>query len=70
MSDSPIPKSCPRCRGLMVVESDCYGRFGCCIICGYHHEPRIITSEELVKEGQRFAGMRGAHRPSHGGVNL
>ena len=31
------PKSCPKCRGSMIVERDWHGTYGSCIMCGYVH---------------------------------
>ena len=36
------PKSCPKCRGSMIVERDWHGTYGSCIMCGYVHE--VLTS--------------------------
>ena len=52
---STPPKNCPRCRGLMLIEDDWYGKFGTCIACGYVHDsercdPKDIEEEELLSE--------------------
>lgn len=67
MQDSPMPKHCPRCQGLMVLERDWYGEFGDCLACGYVHELQRATPEDLLKEEQLQEGKKRKRRaPSHG----
>jgi len=53
-------KSCPRCRGDVVIENDRYGWYEQCLQCGYLRNMKIIvkakqpltqkeTREELVR---------------------
>lgn len=71
MLGSPMPKHCPRCRGLMLLESDGWGPFGCCVSCGYNWEFQETTPEEILSEDeQRKAGKQRARHPSHGGIDL
>ena len=40
--------TCPRCRSLMIPESDYWGEYRTCICCGYqsYPEPPNYTSEK------------------------
>ena len=31
-------KGCPKCKGDLFLDSDCYGKFQTCIQCGYIRE--------------------------------
>jgi DNA-directed RNA polymerase subunit M/transcription elongation factor TFIIS len=42
-------KSCPRCRGNIVIDEDVSGRFEKCLQCGYE---RDIVSSRSVKRNQ------------------
>jgi len=61
--ETAFPRVCPRCRGPMFLEEDWYGVYRSCVCCGYVHEFKVITAEDLAKEAGRL-GYR--HRnPSH-----
>ncbi len=70
MITSPPPKNCPRCRGLIIVEDDWYGRFGTCISCGYVHDTQRADPKELLEEERLAAGKQRRRQPSHGKLRL
>lgn len=70
VNNSAPPKSCPRCRGLMIIEDDWYGKFGTCIACGYVHENQIADPAEILEEERLAAGKQRRRQPSHGKLRL
>ena len=67
---SQPPRSCPRCRGLRIIEDDWYGAFGSCIACGYVHESQKADPAELLEEERLAAGKQRRRQPSHGKLRL
>ena len=61
-----IPRTCPRCRGSMIIERDWYGAYGTCLSCGYTHEtitpPPVEDEFEVDRQRRR--------QPSHGKMRL
>ena len=47
-------KSCPRCDGDRVLESDFYGRFITCLACGHVSYPEVAT---LSAEARKAAAQ-------------
>ena len=70
MNTSIPPKQCPRCRGLMIIEDDWYGKFGTCIACGYVHETQVADPAQLLEEERLAAGKQRRRQPSHGKLRL
>jgi hypothetical protein len=67
--ESDAPRSCPRCRGAMILERDWYGAYSTCIACGFVHEmlsspPIDLAAEEVGPTRQR------RRQPSHGRLRL
>lgn len=50
---------CPRCRGYMLGESDSYGEWRSCLVCGYvsYDEPPNYTRE--TNRGRKVERLRG-----------
>lgn len=67
---SAPPKKCPRCRGLMIIEDDWYGKFGTCVACGYVHEAQRCDPKDLEEEERLAAGKQRRRQPSHGKLRL
>lgn len=65
-----VPKWCPRCLGSMIPERDDFSEYAYCLACGYHHEPTMISSEELGEERRLRAGKKRRRHPSHGKIRL
>ncbi|MBI4289749.1 MAG: hypothetical protein HY671_15140 [Chloroflexi bacterium] len=65
-------KSCPKCRGDLIIDRDMYGWYEQCIQCGYLHPleplPKIEQpameehKKELVKVGAGASGRGGRPR--------
>ena len=70
MLNSAPPKNCPRCRGLMIIEDDWYGKFGTCVACGYVHENERCNPDDLVEEERLAAGKQRRRQLSHGKLRL
>ena len=70
MLQSPPPKKGPRCRGLMIVEDDWYGKFGTCVACGYVHEATRADPQDIQEEERLAAGKQRRRQPSHGKLRL
>ena len=43
-------KSCPRCDGDRVLESDFYGRFITCLACGHVTYPEVATLSAAARK--------------------
>jgi hypothetical protein len=64
------PKSCPRCRGLMIVERDCHGTYGSCISCGYVHEVLVRPPVDPAAEEAALPVRQRRRQPSHNNLRL
>src|SRR3972149_4848145 len=51
-----LPRTCPRCRGSMIVERDWYRSYSTCLCCGYVHEGG--SPPPLAPRGRRGGGAR------------
>jgi len=50
-------KSCPRCHGDVVIESDYHGWYEHCLQCGYEHDlPAIMGTQPRVRPVEPPAG--------------
>jgi hypothetical protein len=70
MIASTPPKNCPRCRGLMLIEDDWYGKFGTCIACGFVHDNERCDPKDIEEEERLLAGKQRRRQPSHGKLRL
>ncbi|MDA0351532.1 MAG: hypothetical protein O3A10_04875 [Chloroflexi bacterium] len=70
MISSAPPKNCPRCRGLMLIEDDWYGKFGTCIACGFVHDSERCDPKDIEEEERLMAGKQRRRQPSHGKLRL
>jgi hypothetical protein len=68
----PRLKSCPKCKGQLLLEKDNYGLYQQCLQCGYLHDLQIfpvIDSEEIEDEkewvGSHRVTAKGARDISH-----
>ncbi len=67
MQQAP-PRTCPRCRGSIIFESDWYGTYGSCLSCGYVYE---VMSTPPIDLHQGDGNPRQRRRqPSHGKLRL
>ena len=64
-----LPRSCPRCRGSMIIERDWYGAYGTCLCCGYVHEAVTAPPIDLLEEEESHPRQR-RRQPSHGKLRL
>ena len=64
------PKNCPRCQSFMIFETDHYGKFGTCVICGYVSEDAPCDPEIIAEELRLVAGKQRRRQPSHGFMRL
>ena len=64
------PKSCPKCRGTMIVERDWHGTYGSCIMCGYVHEVLTSPPIDLAAEEAALPQRQRRRQPSHGKLRL
>lgn len=67
--NNALPRSCPRCRGSMIVERDWYGAYSTCLCCGYVHEAVSTPPIELLDEDEGHPRQR-RRQPSHGKLRL
>jgi len=48
-------KSCPRCKGDMMIDRDSHGWFGWCLQCGYQREFRdVAEAGQRAENGKRI----------------
>ena len=46
-------KSCPRCRGDLLLEQDLWGRYEQCLQCGYLHDlQEVVEIKHWSQEGR------------------
>ena len=64
------PSKCPRCSGMMLVESDAHSIYSSCLSCGYVFESNIISVFELEREQAVEEGRQRRRQPSHGKLRL
>jgi len=64
-----LPRTCPRCRGSMIIERDWYGAYGTCLCCGYVHEAVTAPPIDLLEEEEGHPRQR-RRQPSHGKLRL
>lgn len=65
-----IPRTCPRCRGSIVVERDFYSTYGTCLSCGYTHETRTVPLLTIEQEEEEGGEKQRRRQPSHGSLRL
>lgn len=63
-----LPRTCPRCRGSMILERDWYGVYSTCLSCGYVHEAISTPPIDIEEEEERPRQRR--RQPSHGKMRL
>lgn len=68
MQSAP-PRSCPRCRGAMILERDWYGSYGSCLSCGYVYE-QVSSPPIDIEQEQAGAPRQRRRQPSHGKLRL
>lgn len=64
------PNQCPRCKGIMLGESDAHGLYSSCLACGHVHETLMISPAELEEEQTVEDGRQRRRQPSHGKLRL
>ena len=64
------PTKCPRCKGMMLNESDAHSVYSSCLSCGYVYEENIISVFELEREQAVEEGRQRRRQPSHGKLRL
>ena len=67
--ETTAPRSCPRCRGAMIMERDWYGSYSSCLSCGFVHEMLSSPPIDLDAESSRPERQR-RRQPSHGRLRL
>lgn len=45
-------KSCPRCKGDVILDKDQYGWYEQCIQCGYEHDVESVLSAQKQRPAQ------------------
>jgi len=65
-----LPRTCPRCHGSMIIETDWYGAFSTCICCGYVHEAVKNPPIELLESHPYGEPRQRRREPSHGKMRL
>jgi hypothetical protein len=65
-----LPRTCPRCRGSMVVERDWYGSYSSCLCCGYVREALSSPAIDLLLDEEEGRGRQRRRQPSHGKLRL
>jgi hypothetical protein len=43
---------CPRCKGWIIVNNDCYGLYLACLQCSYHRD--IDKEAIIIKRGEKY----------------
>lgn len=69
LMNTALPRTCPRCRGSMIVERDWYGAYSTCLCCGYVHEAVSTPPIDLLDEEEGHPRQR-RRQPSHGKLRL
>ena len=67
--NTTLPRTCPRCRGSMIIERDWYGAYSTCLCCGYVHEAISTPPIDLLDEEEGHPRQR-RRQPSHGKLRL
>jgi len=65
-----LPRTCPRCKGSMIIERDWYGSYSTCICCGYVREAVSSPAIDLMLEDEDGNGRQRRRQPSHGKLRL
>ena len=64
-------KRCPRCAGLVILKDDSYGRYQCCLMCGWSRDVERIRRETVPKEEAptieraNYGGRVATCKPTH-----
>ena len=70
MMQAELPRTCPRCRGSMIIERDWYGSYSTCICCGFVKEAVSSPAIDLMLEEDESHGRQRRRQPSHGKLRL
>ncbi len=65
MPDRIQSNTCPRCGSFVIVETDSYGTFATCVVCGHVHDDGAGDPMALAEELRPVVGEKRQREPSH-----